>query len=225
MRPVIGIVGKIGKSGRDYTLIDNALRQALIDSGALPIGILSPQPYPRLTELYKERELKIKPRESEILTEQLKLCRGIVLQGGQRIAEYEYLLAKMAYEQDIPTLGICRGQTIMARVLGAQITDVDAAAHDQTGDYVHEIEVVSGTHFHEIVKCDRMRVNSRHRRAVVPSESFRTAAISPDGYAEVIEVPEKKFYMGMRFYPENLYRDDLVVHRIFQAFVQSTLAT
>ena len=218
MRPIVGIVGKFGKAGRDYMLIDNDVRQAILDCGALPIGVMSPQPFAETDKPYEETEAELR----EVLGEQLAMCQGIVLQGGQRIARYEYELARIAYERDVPTLGICRGQTIMARALGAEIVDVDTEVHNQPGEkYAHKIDVVPGSKFCEIVRYSQIFVNSRHVRAVRPSEIFRTGAFSPDGYAEVIEAPEKKFYLGTRFHPENLYQHDLTMREIFQAFVRA----
>ncbi len=227
-RPIVGIVAKYSprienrSPDRPYALFDDEMKQALIDAGVVTIGIMSPKRHNRLTQIYQPLSKCLLPAELENLRTQLSLCQGIVLLGGHRIAEYEYAVADLAYQLNMPTLGVCRGQTIMGRVLGADNIKVDGTVHDQPkADYVHDITVLSGTQFHDIVQTDTMRVNSRHNYELIANDKFRASAISPDGYAEVTESPDKKFYMGVRFHPESLYRHDPLMQRIFEAFVAS----
>lgn len=132
------------------------------------------------------------------------------------------MLARMAYERDIPTLGVCCGHTVIAEAFGAEIVNVDPAIHQQDdAQYAHGISVLPNTKFREIVGVDQMQVNSRHYRAVVSCPVLQAGALDPDGHIEVLEAPEKKFYMATRFHPESLYRIDSTIDRIFQAFVKS----
>lgn len=228
--PVIGIVCKHfpevhnGSSlNRLYSLIDDEMKQAIIDVAGTPIGIVPPKRNVRLASLCRSPEECLSNAELMLLKRQLALCKGVVLQGGGRIDDYAYAIAAITYEQDIPTLGICSGQTAMARVLGAEVVKVDKATHYRAAEkYVHDIRVVPGSKFHKIVaQAERLTVNSRHGHEIIPNDRFRMAAVSPDGHAEVTEAPNKKFYIGTRFHPESLYRQDSIMRKIFEAFVEA----
>lgn len=225
-KPVIGIVGKHMKlekyprPDRPYALMYDEVKQAVIDHGAVPIGILSPsreiQRHTDRTQDYLTKE------ELALLDAQLALCDGLFFQGGSYITDFEYTLARIAYERDIPTLGVCCGQTVIAEAFGAEIVDVDPEVHQRDDDrYAHGMTVTPGTKFAEIVRVPKMEVNSRHHRAVVSCPVLRAGALDQDGYIEVLEAPEKKFYLATRFHPESLYGVDPVVDKIFQAFVEA----
>lgn len=222
-KPVVGIVEKHMKlekyprPERPYGLLYDEVRQAVIDHDAVPIGFLSPS---REIQRHADRtEDHLMPEELELIDEQLALCRGLIFQGGSYITDFEYALARIAYERDIPTLGICCGQTVIAEAFGAEIVNVDPAAHQRDDDrYAHDITVLPETRFQEIVRVPEMKVNSRHYRAVVSCPVLRAGALDQDGHIEVLEAPEKKFYLAMRFHPESLYTFDPVVDRIFRAF-------
>jgi len=224
VRPVVGVVSKYVSPERICTGVNNEVRQALLDSGALPIGLLPPKARPTLTSVYNAERLQLRPCEMEILEEQLALCRGIILQGGQRTADYEYTLAKLAYERNIPTLGICHGQTTMAQILGMRVGRINEALHKRPEvPYAHEISVSVGSQFYDIVQKESLMVNSRHMWAVTDCAgcACEVGAWAPDGTIEVFGMPDKTFYMGMRFHPESLYHENPAMERIFQAFVQA----
>ena len=128
----------------------------------------------------------------------------------------------MAYERDIPTLGICCGQTVMARALGSTSIIVDASKHERADDlYAHSISVYPETKFGKIVHTKEMQVNSRHHHSILTYQNLEVSAIDMDGNIEVLEAPEKKFYIGIRFHPESLYKIDPVMDRIFQEFIKA----
>lgn len=222
-KPIVGIVQKHMKlekyprPERPYGLSYDEVRMAVIDHGAVPIGILSPSKNfehhaDRLQDYLSEEEIAI-------LETQLSLCQGLIFQGGTHINDFEDTLARMAYERDIPTLGVCCGQTVVAEAFGANIVNVDPGAHQKDDDkYAHDIAILPNTKFSEIVQVPTMRVNSRHYRAVASCPILQAGAFDQDGHIEVLEAPDKKFYIAMRFHPESLYRDDPIIDRIFQAF-------
>lgn len=45
-------------------------------------------------------------------------------------------------------------------------------------------------------------------------------AFCEDGYADVIESKDKKFYIGVRFHPESLYTIDENMNNIFKKFIE-----
>lgn len=225
-KPIVGIVAKhmklekYARPERPYSMIYDEVRKALIDHGAVPIGFLSPSHEIRRNKGHTQDF--VSAAEIELIDAQLVLCQGLIFQGGLYITDFEYMLARMAYERDIPTLGVCCGHTVIAEAFGAEIVNVDPAIHQQDdAQYAHGISVLPNTKFREIVGVDQMQVNSRHYRAVVSCPVLQAGALDPDGHIEVLEAPEKKFYMATRFHPESLYRIDSTIDRIFQAFVKS----
>lgn len=222
-KPVVGIVGKHMKlekyprPERPFALIYDEVRRAIIDHGAIPIGFLSPSQ--RIQRHADKTQDHLTLAELDLIDEQLALCDGLLFQGGSYITDFEYTLARIAYERDIPTLGVCCGQTVIAEAFGAEFVNVDPETHQRDNDqYAHSLNVTPGTKFAEIVQTSEMMVNSRHYRAVVSCPTLRASAFDQDGHIEVLEAPEKKFYLATRFHPESLYTFDPVVDRIFQAF-------
>lgn len=226
MGKIVGIVAKhafmasCADTGRGLTIISDEVKQALIDFGMVPIGIVPPKWEISLDKKAPVREHILSPGELSLLEEQLSICSGIVFQGGGNIDDYEYEIARYAYDKDIPTLGVCAGQTVIARALGAEMVDVDREAHKRIYDeYVHGCKVLPGTWLYNCVKTDHMMVNSRHIRAVRdPGDSLTVSAVDEDGNAEVVEAKAKKCYIGIRFHPESLYKNDTKMAAIFENF-------
>ncbi len=46
-------------------------------------------------------------------------------------------------------------------------------------------------------------------------------AFCGDGYTDVIEAKNKKFYIGVRFHPESLYTKDEKMNSIFKKFINT----
>ena len=46
-------------------------------------------------------------------------------------------------------------------------------------------------------------------------------AFCEDGYPDVIESKDKKFYIGVRFHPESLYKKDKNMNTIFKEFINA----
>jgi putative glutamine amidotransferase len=126
---------------------------------------------------------------------------------------------------DKPVLGICAGMQMLACLHGCRLTpDVRSLGpgigeHDRRG-VVHPVAIAPGSALEALVG-DRLEVNSFHREAVAEtSDSVRASARSGDGVIEAIEVPSRKFAIGLQWHQEQLAPE----HRgskIFQAFVEA----
>lgn len=161
--------------------------------------------------------------EKENLIAQLKLCDGVILQGGAETDNYEIVIAKYCYENDVPILGICAGQNNIARALGGTIYKIpNPEKHDKPIDkYVHSININKNSKFYEIVQTDKMQVNSRHKRTIKECPNLDKVAFCEDGYPDVIESKNKTFYIGVRFHPESLYKIDEKHNKIFKDFINA----
>lgn len=99
-RPIIGIVAKHNpqNTGCEKIYITDATKQAIFDNGAIAIGILPTEyaiNYRKMNTKWKDNLTKT---EKQNLISQIKLCDGIILQGGLEMDNYEFIVAKYCYE-------------------------------------------------------------------------------------------------------------------------------
>ncbi len=124
----------------------------------------------------------------------------------------ELLITRLAYNRQIPMLGICRGIQTLAMALGGRVEqDIEpkaAVKHSQDADRsepTHTVNIADGTILHSIYGCDTIAVNSFHHQAVAETgQKFKATATSPDGFIEAIESREFKSIMGVQWHPECL---------------------
>lgn len=160
-------------------------------------------------------------KERNDLFYQIKLCDGIILQGGREMDNYEYIIAKYCYDNNVPILGICAGQNAIARAIGGTTFKIpNPEKHNVSRDYVHRIKIDENSKFYTIVKKQEMMVNSIHQNAIETCPGLDKVAFCEDGYADVIEAKDKDFYIGVRFHPEDLYKKDKNMNEIFRVFIE-----
>jgi putative glutamine amidotransferase len=149
--------------------------------------------------------------------------KSVVVKENRTFAELAFL--QVAMERDMPVLGICGGQQLMAVAMGGtliqHIPDAveEALAHEQkTTHYeaAHEVVIAPGTRLFGIVGAS-MRVNSSHHQAVKEAGRSVVNAVAADGVIEGVEDPAKKFFIGVQWHPE--YFVDAGDKAIFEALV------
>lgn len=86
-------------------------------------------------------------------------------------------------------------------------------------EYVHYINIEYPSKFYNIVKENRIKVNSRHKNILEKYPLLQVSATDEDGYPDVVESENKKFYIGVRFHPESLYKIDTNMNNIFRYFI------
>ena len=122
----------------------------------------------------------------------------------------ELLITRMAFNRQLPILGICRGVQTLAVALGGKVCQDIAAGikHSQDADRsepTHSVEVEPDSILFDIYREEQLNVNSFHHQAVSePGPRFRVTAQSPDGIVEAIESTEFKSVMGVQWHPECL---------------------
>lgn len=223
-KPVIGIISKHYASYTSNmidTYIRDEIKQAVFDNGGVAIGILPTS----LAIKYCGDEVidDFSAEEKENLISQIMLCSGIILQGGIETDKYEIIVAKYCYNNDIPILGICAGQNNIARAVGGTTYKIpNPEKHNKSfHEYAHSIQIDKNSKFYNIVKTSKMRVNSVHQRTIGTCPNLDKVGFCEDAYPDVIEAKNKKFYIGVRFHPECLYKKDENMNRIFQVFVNN----
>ncbi len=217
---IIGIVAKHYKknnSQRLETFIRDEVEQAIFDNKAIAIGILPPNVDKILAKDNWQEQLTTK--EKHDFYDQIALCDGIILQGGGFIDEYECFIAKYCHDYDIPILGICAGKHCLVRAAGGTRGNLDNLNHDKNDKYVHSIRIDKNSQIYKIIGKEDIMVNSRHKGYSKSFGSLTCTAQSPDGIDEVVEDPNKTFYIGVQFHPESLYKSDENMNNIFVHFI------
>jgi putative glutamine amidotransferase len=239
-RPVIGVTLDSEEAGGYADFPWYALRQnymnSLAELGAVPLAL---------------------PHHAALADEYLALCDGIVVTGGafdvppelfneQQTSdqvrlkpartEFEKAIVKGAMQRNMPLLGICGGQQLLAVLTGGtlhqHIPDAlpDALEHSTTVDTEnaggkkrarHPVEIVEGTLLSRSVDRDHYEVNSSHHQAVKSvGPGCIVNAYAPDGVIEGIECEEYDFCLGVQWHPE--YQQHQQDTQLLKAFVAAS---
>jgi len=121
----------------------------------------------------------------------------------------ELLLTQMAYNRQIPMLGICRGIQTLAMALDGQVAQdisLNAIKHSQDADRsepTHSVTLSKNSRLGRLYDAQTIFVNSFHHQAVSdPGRRFHVTATAPDGTIEAIESSEQKSILGVQWHPE-----------------------
>lgn len=131
----------------------------------------------------------------------------------------ELMLVRLAFNRQIPMLGICRGIQTLAIALGGKVEqDIEQQVkHSQDADRsepTHSVSLVKGSTLYNIYGSERIMVNSFHHQAVSQSgKHFRVIARSADNIIEAIESSEYKSILGVQWHPEWLEEDGQKIFR------------
>ncbi len=227
-RPVIGITGNYEnltcKLGKGYY-------QSVIRAGGVPV-VIPPS------------------ADKEVLMNTLDHIDALILSGGGDINPLyageepipglhginqerdlpELLITRLAYNRQLPMLGICRGIQTLAVALGGKVCQdigseelrvkseefATAVKHSQDADRsepTHSVTIEEDSTLFNIYKASLsplssllsplLYVNSFHHQAVSePGDKFRVVATAKDGIVEAIESTEFKSIIGVQWHPE-----------------------
>jgi putative glutamine amidotransferase len=181
---------------------------------------------------------------------------GIVFPGGADIAPQEYgeepigdlnvvearrdrtelTLARWAFADDLPTLGICRGQQVLNVALGGSlwqdlrqqgVTSVehsDADGRARTA-LMHRVRLDPDSRLAQLIDETSIEVNSLHHQAVkTVAPALKVTGTSPDGVIESLESDDRRFLIAVQWHPEEI--DTLPwVQRLFTGFARAARST
>jgi putative glutamine amidotransferase len=231
-KPVIGISGSLFK-----TLVSTSVKSyvneyyidAVTDGGGIPLIL-------PVTD------------DAGIVSGMLSVVDGLILSGGAdvnplsygeephpslemvmpRRDAFESELLKLATEQKMPVLGICRGEQFINVYFGGTLyQDI----HDMTDSNVKHRQLGNrelGTHTVDIKKDswlykvlgNKVVTNSFHHQAVKDiAPGFEIVARSKDGGVEAIEKLEGSFCVAVQWHPEMMQKRYPVMLKIFRAFI------
>ncbi|MSP28939.1 MAG: gamma-glutamyl-gamma-aminobutyrate hydrolase family protein [Acetobacteraceae bacterium] len=139
----------------------------------------------------------------------------------------ELSLVQGALARNMPVLGICGGQQLLAVALGGTLIQhipdsvANALEHEQPNprhEPGHAVAVTPGTLLHRVVGSAAMNVNSAHHQAVRAAGPHAVVnAVAPDGVVEGVEDSRYLFALGVQWHPEYLIDPGDV--KIFAAFI------
>ena len=130
----------------------------------------------------------------------------------------ELLATRLAYNRQMPMLGICRGiQTLALALEGHVEQDItgrsEVIKHSQDADRsepTHTVTVTRDTMLAALYDEEEFAVNSFHHQAVDnPGNRLIATAYASDGTIEAVESSEHKPIMGVQWHPEWLGEDGL----------------
>ncbi len=124
----------------------------------------------------------------------------------------ELFITQLAYNRQIPILGICRGIQTLAMVLGGHvrqdISDIQQVKHSQEearNVATHRVTIDKDSILYHLYNESTLNVNSFHHQAVDDAgPRFHVVAKSEDGIVEAIESTEYKSMVGVQWHPECL---------------------
>jgi len=140
-------------------------------------------------------------------------------------------LFNLAFNKNMPVLGICRGAQLMNVALDGtlyqDITGQIRMSLDHDPDFpkdenVHEITIEKDTKLHKALGETSIWVNSWHHQAIkLHGKGLLVTARASDGVVEAIEHPNKKWIIGVQWHPELIWQNDKVQANLFNAFVEA----
>ena len=131
----------------------------------------------------------------------------------------ELLITQLAYNRQIPILGICRGIQTLAMALGGHVAQdlsevkdgwkeekgIQHSQQEERNMATHSVTVEKDSVLFSLYKTATLRVNSFHHQSVDdPGERFRITARAEDNIVEAMESTEHKSIMGVQWHPECL---------------------
>ena len=232
-RPLIGILLDYQAEGSFSTRPHYALRSSYFDAvwraGGLPVAL---------------------PYVEDATDNYLETCDGLIIPGGfypfpaklyghepkpnetvhPRYA-FETGLTRLTVENDLPLLGICAGLQVIAAAMGATIyldvraelpTDIDHLNAQPAEQTAHAVNIVPGTRLHEVLCVDRLEVNTAHKEALRDNlDNLTISAMAPDGVIEGIEIPDRRFCLGVQWHPEFFADEGNPNFNLFTALVRA----
>ena len=194
-------IGIIGKKNDNKITFNQEVINVINKYNCIPIGIIVDFDNDPNIEFNKIKNI-------------IDLCDGFILQGGSNYYDIDILITKYLYENNIPTLGICLGMQTMAMTFNGTISEINN--HNSKNKYVHDIKINENAKLYNIIKKDKIFVNSRHNSYIVNTDLDVSAT---NNIIEAIEDKNKKFFIGVQWHPESIMDENSIL--LFNSFFLS----
>ena len=229
--PVIGITGNYNQ---ETCTLAEGYYQSVLKAGGIPFIIPPFYETDRLGELLDRLDGIIFSGGGDINPlllgeEPVKELHSITPERDQQ----ELLLARLAYDRQIPMLGICKGIQIINAAFGGTLyqdihTQMEGVrikhSQDQDRRYPsHQVSITKDSILEKLFGTE-LAVNSFHHQACKePAPGLKVTAMSSDGVIEAIESNEFKSIMGVQWHPETfILRNNREMLPIFEWLIQES---
>jgi len=228
MRPIIGVLAEI--DNELSTRVQNPYIYAIERSGGIPILF----PY---------------VDDGETIEHLVDICDGFFFTGGADIApkrygeevkdnivdiqehrdEFEFHVFQKVKKTLKPVLAICRGAQLVNVALGGTLYQ-DIPSEVQTKilhrqielkfSYSHDVRIMINTPLYEMMKAERIKVNSFHHQAIKTlGEGLEIMALAEDGIIEAVYSSGRQYIRAYQWHPERLVETDTQSRIIFEDFI------
>lgn len=222
---LVGIVGRAyyNKDNQKIIQTHEAIRKKLCSYNDIVCITLLPTEINNLIDI-KEGNDKINQKKLDFI---LKKCDAFVLPGGTFYYNFDEYIINYAILNNKPLLAICLGfQTLCSHFAKNRESfkmekNLNNNSHEGNSikKYEHNINIIHNTILNKIVNNDYIKVNSAHHDFVnFEMNELIINAIADDGIIEGVELPNKKFVLGLQWHPE--YLNDEVSKSIFNEFIE-----
>ena len=131
---------------------------------------------------------------------------------------FETVICQMCLDTNKPILGICGGEQLLNVVCkGTLMQDIassnaNALEHEQLNprnQTSHSVNIKTKTKLYNIIKKQKIQVNSAHHQAIDrPGKELIASAHADDGIIEAIEHSHHDWCIGVQWHPEFLITPD-----------------
>jgi putative glutamine amidotransferase len=179
-----------------------------------------------------------------VVRSRIKMADGVLLPGGGDLAAhwagqdphatqydvdetqdaFDLALARVAIEDRVPLLAICRGNQVVNVARGGDlIQDLVETLGTDHRHLVHQIDVVEDSPLRQVVPGHEMTISCYHHQGVGSlGKGLRASAYAEDGTVEAVTLDEHDgWYLGIQWHPEDTARTDAQQAGIFRAFVEA----
>jgi putative glutamine amidotransferase len=221
--PVIGICAALERVrwaawDVDANVIQRTYSEAVAEAGGVPIVLPPAEPVAEAPDRVLDLvDALILAGGSDIAPGSYGAEEGAEIQGARPERDrFELALARRALERDLPVLGICRGMELLNVALGGTLEQSlpEAQIHLHTPGVLsdHEVRLEPGSLAARTVGTELVNVRSHHHQGV--AELGDGLAVSghsvPDGIVEAIELPDRRWALGVLWHAEEGRRSPVI---------------
>jgi len=226
-RIIIGILGETKYDSDNFEIVSiyDSYSKIILSKNCIPFMIPPIQDVKYLET--KNCDIpELNDKEKQFYREMIDMCDGILLPGGDRIYGYYEFIVNYALEKNIPILGTCLGMQLLANIdnkCNCLVRNENDEHKKKRVNYAHDINIVEDTLLYEIIGEKKMAINSSHLYHVSKVNNFLVSAYSLDGLIEAIELPTKRFVLGVQWHPEKMVEYDLNANKIINRFIEECI--
>ena len=144
--------------------------------------------------------------------------------GTYKLFEYDRFIYEYSLKKDISILGICGGMQLMGLVDNIEKdilvkNNTDLNHFKREVKYVHKVNIIENTLLSKIINKKEIKINSRHNYHLNKVNNLKISSYSEDRLIEAVELPNKKFVLGVQWHPESMLEYDEYSNKILKSFI------